>query len=474
VTKSCEWAVKELGEYVSSQFNIDMGCGGYTVPMVTQISAAWKGNTGQIPPLVVAGLPGMMWYNQEDWYVLHDNTWMAGVMFQDVSWPVNTKNPPNVTVGLSNGQVWLFNYSSSTDRAGRKPLNLSNLTDGWVHLGTNNYQNAVSGLSVDWGTLALGKSDPLVAIGMNTSTIEYFSHSAGWQPSPADMNGWDSGTWTSVFDSRWVFKECGDQPTVVYGSETGYAGMYTCSPDGAGGCSCVQSFQTKPMGHIESKRIIATQLSVEWSLFASGQCAAPSAVWTFGESDVWMYNGCINSGDMVQVAPGSLSNDKGITQLAVNWEPCLTSGYLQLGDNNCLEIVLGFLTSAVWWLPPNQDDVTSQSDWTQLRPAYKAQAVAQMSVNFQTGGSMPSLVMGLENGQLIANDFSTGEQALRVDTNGACIQRLNVYDNDPLDYPSVVLTTESGYAVFVDGSAGTDTPIHKAFTTSTTETTTAP
>jgi hypothetical protein len=440
--------------------------------MVSQINAAWKGKTNEIPPAVVAGQPGMMWYNQEDWYVLHDNTWMYGVTFQEISWPVDAKIPPNVTVGLSNGQVWLFNYSSSTRMAGTKPLNMSNLTQGWVQLGTNSYSNAVSGMSVDWGPVAVGNPEPFVAIGMNTSAIEYFSASAGWQSSSADMNGWGSKTWTSVLDSKWAFKDCGEQPTVVYGSETGYAGMYTCSPDGTGGCSCVQSFQTKPMGHVESKRIIATQLSVEWSLFSSGQCAAPSAVWTFGESDVWMYNGCTNNGDMVQVAPGSLSNDKGITQLAVNWEPCLTSSALQSGNNNCLEIVMGFLTSAVWWLPPNQDSLTDQKDWTQLRGGYKQQAVSQMSVNFQTGCSQPSLVMGLENGELIVYDSCNGDWHWQTDTNGACIQRFNVYDNDPLQYPSGILATSDGYALFIDGVNQTGIVIHKAFTTSTTETTT--
>lgn len=473
VTRACEWAIKKVGQYLASEFTKNMGCGGYTVPMVSQISAAWRGKPDEIPPMVIAGQAGMMWYNQEGWYVLHDLTWYAGVIFQDVSWPANTKSPPNVTVGLSNGQVWLFNYSSSTQMAGNLLLNLSNLTTNWVQLGTNPFSNAVSGMSVDWQDVTQGSNPtPLVAIGMNTSTLEYLDVTdMSWQSSSANMNGWGDKTWTSVFDAKWVFEECGDQPTIVYGSETGYAGMYTCTPDESSGCSCVQSFQTKPMGHVENKRIIATQLSVEWSLFSQGTCPAPSAVWTFGESDVWMYNGCTNNGDMVQVAPQGLKDDKGITQLAVNWEPCLSSGDLLAGSNNCIEIIMGFLTSAVWWLPPYQGDLTSEKDWTMLRSGYKNQAVSQMSVNFQTGCSQPSLVMALENGQLIIYNScqygGAGGWHWQNDAQDACLSRMNVFNNNATQNPSGVVTTDSGYAMYINGVTRSGVEVHVT-TTSTT------
>jgi hypothetical protein len=465
VTKACEKALKALGKYTNEMCNGDMGCGGYTVPMVSQISADWHGRTDVIPPMVMVGHSGAVWYNGIDWFMMHDVSWNSGVTTLDVGWQSPSSNeslPPNVTVGLADGQVWLFNYSTELGIAGDIPVDYSNLTQNWVQLGENPHKNVISGLSTDWNRIEHGA--PLAAVAMNTNVLETYNAITGWKSSPANMDGSSSKTYTSVFEARWV---CGDQPSIVYGTETGHAGMYVCKVDGAT-CACSQILQKKPIDHVEKKKVMATQLSVEWSLFESGECDAPSAVWTFGQYEVWMYNGCTNDQEMVQIAP-RLKDKADISQLAVNWAQCLQEDCgLRSGDNNCIEIVMSMINSVVYWLPALSKDFRKKEDWKQLREKSKKDAVSQMSVNFQSDCATPALVVGLESGELAYYNQCHGGWQSKKDNKGACISRMNVYSEQPTDLPSVVLSTNSGAAIFLDWKTDQYTIIHKATTTTTT------
>jgi hypothetical protein len=513
INKICMHYMQKVGTYLKSQFTSDMGCGGYTVPMVSQISAAWRGNTEVIPPMVAAGQSGIMWYNGDGAWNIMQNSW-GGVITLDVLWSDVATRPPNIVAGLANGEVWLFNYTDGTDgstpMAGLKELDLSNLSSNWVMIGNDfakkDDQNkkdaaggyAISGMTVNW-TAVKNKATtvPMVAVALNTTRVA--SSSA---PSAEDISSaWEftdtadiipdalgsppagtPGTWMSVFEASWT--SCSDTPSYVWGTEAGYAGMTICG-------SVV--FQQKPFGHVEKKRIVATQLSVQWGPYERGQCPYPSAIWTFGESEVWFFNGCNKPETcsetnmyqcLVQIAPGSMKDDgQGLTQMAVNWDGCIGTqsdsfNEVLAGGPQCLEIVLSFLSSAIWYLPKGVTEPTKQENWIELRSKAKKAPVSQLSVNFQTGCNGPAMVVGLESGAVAYYDpcgyGGTGNWYSESDANGYCISRMNVYSNDPQSKPSGILTTTSGYAVFIDGATESGVRIHQAHTTTTSPPTPAP